>query len=985
METQNNNFNDPTIPIDPTVPDYIFSHSLIQGHAPLESEIKFSIGPYKIIELIGKGGMGEVYLAYDTLSGRKIALKRIRTDLLDYKQINNRFLKEAHVTSQLTHPSIIPIYSIHKEASEIYYTMPFVKGETLKEMLKTIRKNIKKGKKASQHSGSIPSLIRIFINVCQAIAYSHSKKVLHRDLKPENIIVGQYGEVLILDWGLAKLIRDNDESDKNQVEEEDFTLPQPNQMHLSGITRVGKVVGTVNYMAPERALGKISTYQTDIYSLGVILYQILTLRYPFLRGTLEEFRKNMDKELIPDPIEIAPYRDIPQVLAKIAMKCLEVDPKNRYLSVDELIKDVESYIEGRADWFHMASLNPKDKSDWEFQENIYLQDHGAVTRSDEACDWMSLMISKASFTENIMIEARLKFKEEGHGLGFLFSVPESSERRHLNDGYCLWISSEMHRSTKLMRSTMEVIYAPETALKYNEWYNIKIDKVDSITHFYLNNKLQFSYISHLPFVGTHVGLISRDFNYEIEDFNVHVGGQNVMVKCLAVPDAFLAHKQYDIALSEYRRIGYSFKGRDEGREALFRAGITLLEQAKNQSGELKSTDYYDLALKEFEKLYQTPGAPLEYLGKALVYQALKEYDEEIKCFELGCRKYPKHPLLSILHEQIIFRMHECSRIHRKATYQFILLAIRLFHEITVSKHVKKLFDSLQRHWEPLPFIIEIDDSSSTQQNKSFLFSITLAFWLGKPFVIEEIIQDILKQQTSSPNLIGNALICMIKLGSWRLAEKNLDSLQSKKHEQIYSDLEFIIKSEKNLNQNLVFEYCNTNPSMNCSSERVLLHMMEAALRTHQESIVHYIYEMFYSKCSEENKLLFDAYECQALFYEQKWNEGSQVLRKYPIETLSQETSILYILYGCWLLISEGKEMAQIHFSGLMETSYPRTWCLLGHFLTKRFQDDLWIERFFSWEKRQLYSQLQLYYHILESKDLEEKYRLLEINEVLDIF
>jgi eukaryotic-like serine/threonine-protein kinase len=189
---------------------------LCGGSLEAESSVKPKIIPpptsdllshrYQLLESIGKGGMGEVFLVYDTLCGRRIALKKIRTDLLEHPQIRHRFLKEAHITCQLTHPAIIPIYSIQSLQLSAYYTMPFVEGETLKQIIRKTRQQEKKGEKLDHIGGSIPALMRVFITICHAVAYAHSKGVLHRDLKPENIIIGKYGEVLILDWGLAKYI-----------------------------------------------------------------------------------------------------------------------------------------------------------------------------------------------------------------------------------------------------------------------------------------------------------------------------------------------------------------------------------------------------------------------------------------------------------------------------------------------------------------------------------------------------------------------------------------------------------------------------------------------------------------------------------------------------------------------------------------------------------------------------------------------------------
>jgi len=689
---------------------------------------------YQLIESIGKGGMGEVYLAFDMACGRRIALKKIRSDLLDHPQIRHRFLKEAHITCQLTHPAIIPIYSIQAAQLSAYYTMPFVEGETLKQVIRKTSLQEKKGEKLDHIGGSIPALMRIFITICQAVAYAHAKGVLHRDLKPENIIIGTYGEVLILDWGLAKYINPIPHS-----EEEKPLSPSIPQPQNAAMTRLGKVVGTVAYMAPERALGQPATIQTDIYALGVILYQLLSLKSPFKRGTLREFRKNIAKEEWIDPVLAAPYRDVPRMLARMTKKCLNHDPQERYDSVDQLIYDLENYIEGRSEWFHFAELHVKNKIDWEFQEHVLIAEHLAITRSAEESEWVNLMISRQSFTGNIRIETSVRLGELGYGIGILLSVPETSERKTITDGYCLWLGSDQHRSTKLSRSNVEVMQAPDIFLKKGQWIRIRVEKIEKTIHLYLDDVLQFSYIAHLPIIGTHVGLLSRDVDFEIEPLQIYVGSLNLTINCLAVPDAFLAHRDFDQALSEYRRIAYSFADRAEGREAIFRAGLTFIEQAK---GANDKDILLDLALQEFEKLHATPGGPLEYLGKALVYQTVNENEEEIKCFDIAYRRYPKHPLLPVLQEQILSRMHEVSRQNRIATYRFILLSVHHLPSSGIDTHTRRLFASLQKYWEPLPFI---EEQSPKIASPYYMcrFAISLAFWLAKPYVLSEIIDDLI--------------------------------------------------------------------------------------------------------------------------------------------------------------------------------------------------------------------------------------------------
>lgn len=963
--------------------------SLIPGHIPEEKQIQFSIGNYKILESIGKGGMGEVFLAYDTTCGRRVALKRIREDLLSHKQVHNRFLKEAHITSQLTHPAIIPIYSIHTEPNIVYYIMPFVEGETLKQILKTARKKDKLVIKAGQTS-SIPSLMRIFLSICQAVAYAHSKGVLHRDLKLENVIVGKYGEVIILDWGLAILTKsEGTEEEESYQEPKHQTEPHP----LHHLTRLGKVVGTISYMAPERALGHPATAQTDIYSLGVILYQMLTLRHPFKRGTLKEFRKMMAQEKLIDPIEIAPYRDVPRILSRVALKCLSVALDQRYKVVNELIHDIETYLEGRSEWFQIAELQVNRKEDWEFQENVLIAEHTAVTRGAEISDWVSLMISQASFTENTKIEAKVKLGEKSQGIGFLLSIPEAVERTNLNDGYCLWLGSDSHPSTKLLRSTVEVMHHPDIFLQRHDWYQIRIERIDQNIHFYLNNVLQFSYISHLPLAGTHIGLLSRDDDYSLSPLTVSVGNLNIQVNCLAVPDAFLAHKDYTTALSEYRRIGYSFPGTAEGREALFRAGITLLEEAQNSVDSEKKQALYEMALEEFWKLHDTPGAPLEYLGKALVYKILNDVDEEIKCFELAYRRYPHHPLLHVLEEQILYRMLESSRHYRKATYQFILFSLRHIPEIGMQNNVKKLFQSLQRHWEPLPFLIDTPETILTDKLKNYDFAIRLAFWTAKPYILSEIIDDLSIIEPFPITICSNAIFALIELGSYALAKAKVNEIVKKIAGQMNPEiahkielLEIAIRVHQQPIQKC-FEDLLKNfqkPLTEKSDIRVLFHLIKFALKKQQYSFVYEVARKLNEYSLDSESSLKINYELiSAYLADNNLVKAGELLHHYPIDLLNQEMHPLFFLYGIWLYKREGAEKAQKHFASVLEISFPRSWTLFSHLIN--FQIDknpTWLEKSFLWEKRQLYTQATLFYHCMGEEDKSLHFSNLESQQYI---
>ncbi len=848
---------------------------------------------YKLIQSLGKGGMGEVFLAYDNICQRQVALKKIRDDLQKFKSIKRRFLREAHIAATLNHPSIIPIFSISEANDAVFYTMPFVEGDTLKKTLKETPANDPKV--------AISSLMRYFLNICQAVAHCHSRRVLHRDLKPENIILGKFGEVMIIDWGLAEYI---DQKESELDNEEIPTLP-----HL---TRPGKIVGTLAYLAPERASNEPSSEQTDLYALGVILYQILTLRLPFKRSDIETFQKMWIYEELMDPIEAAPYRDIPHTLSQIVKKCLQPKKELRYQHVTELIGDVESFMEGKPEWIPAQELKIDRKEDWEFQENILLAKHIAITRSTEVMEWVNLMISNSSFSGNTKIETFIRLGKSSHGVGLLLNVPAAGERQSLMDGYCIWIGSKLQPGCKLFRCNIEVLEISNVALEPEIWHAIRIEKTDSHLRIFIDNILSAHYISHTPLAGTHVGLLLRDADLEIPHLQVFIGSQNVTVSCLAIPDAFLASKDYPKALMEYRRISTSFPGRAEGREAIFRSGVTLLEAGLANKKTKIRDQLLSTSLEEFGKLRFTAGAPLEYLGKSLVYKAMKEVEEEVKCLELAIRKYAQHPLLPRLVEHLIFRLHESSSHDRIAAYHFALLALRHLPQIFSNPDHQKLIDSMRKNWEIVPFL------------NPEAITMYLAFFLARPIPLVENIDN--------GYYVEDAFYALLELGCFEMVQDH-PSLAEFPHIQTA-----LLAHKKTVKTAL--EQGPTSPQL-------LLYLVQTALdQDLTEDVLPYI--------QDETQKIW------ALLFLKRWEEVSVIFEKYSLEQLTQENSPLFPLFGCYLWETEGEVIARSHFLAVTETPFPHTTTLLGHYLAGRI--DLkkgWIKNALLWEKMQLYRQLVL--------------------------
>ncbi len=252
---------------------------------------------YTISRLHATGGIGRVWLARDGSIGRDVALKDLRPERAGNAAMWTRFLQEAQVTGQLEHPGIVPIYEVGKSPDDQpFYTMRFVLGQTLAEASSSYHERCKRGEAGPLE---LRELLGAFVGVCNAVAYAHSRGVIHRDLKPQNVVLGDYGEVIVLDWGLAKVL--------GLAEGEALAAPVTLPAERSGDdTMAGQVLGTPAYMSPEQAEGRLDLLEarTDVYGLGAILYEILTGRPPFVETKTTDMLRQVihDKPVPPHTI-----------------------------------------------------------------------------------------------------------------------------------------------------------------------------------------------------------------------------------------------------------------------------------------------------------------------------------------------------------------------------------------------------------------------------------------------------------------------------------------------------------------------------------------------------------------------------------------------------------------------------------------------------------------------------------------------------------
>ncbi len=350
---------------------------------PKKSE---SEGPrYELVDNFAHGGMGNIWKANDQRIHRDVAYKELLPRALKRPRVVERFVQEAQITGQLEHPCIVPIYDLgNKESGEPFYAMKLIHGTEMKDVIEEMHKL---SKESVEYKRMFIQLLRGLIDTCNAMAFAHERGVLHRDLKPQNVMLGGFGETLVLDWGLAKILDSHEAGgeggvkvsgnydDKFDADEEPSAESLGDLSEATNVTKImdesrglslspahitatvktdsrsegtetkyGSVMGTPAYMPPEQAEGKLNLMdaRTDIYSLGAILYEILTNDAPIPRGKMTQMLDHVKNKPIRPPIEIVPTT--PRQLDAIALKALSKRREDRYTTALELARDIEDYL-----------------------------------------------------------------------------------------------------------------------------------------------------------------------------------------------------------------------------------------------------------------------------------------------------------------------------------------------------------------------------------------------------------------------------------------------------------------------------------------------------------------------------------------------------------------------------------------------------------------------------------------------------------------
>lgn len=278
----------------------------------------------------GEGGGGVLHSCYDNNLCRQVIVKRLPKSQNDDPRHRRRLLREARVTAQLQHPNTVPVYEIGKDDEGcLYFSMKKIQGENLFRILSRIARRDPETVEAFP----LTRLLGIIIQASNALSYAHAHGVIHRDVKPENIMVGLFNEVILMDWGVAKVWGLPDEFDDDRVDSEVFQR----------LTKTGQRPGTPLYMSPEQVQGnRMVDERSDIFSMGVVMYEMVALREPFRGRTIQDTFKNIKETSPPPPSEVSKCFRLPSQIDEIVFRAIAKNPRERYQSIQGMIDDIRA-------------------------------------------------------------------------------------------------------------------------------------------------------------------------------------------------------------------------------------------------------------------------------------------------------------------------------------------------------------------------------------------------------------------------------------------------------------------------------------------------------------------------------------------------------------------------------------------------------------------------------------------------------------------
>lgn len=767
-----------------------------------------------IVSRIASSSNGEIMLAKQHELDRFVALKRPLTAHLTEEQ-SNAFRKEAFITASLSHPGVVPLYTMGRGLDgRLYYTMKPIKGFSLADLL-----NKWKGKDSQTiKEYNLIKLIHILLKACETIAYAHSKDVVHLDIHPENIIIGEFGEITLIDWGKGKNLKDP------------LVETKANGVYISG---------SPIYRAPEQLKSDRVGKFTDVYSLGIILFEILTDKTPFKMNSTKETIDAITKGINHSEYKNFLNYGIDPLLAKACLASINSNPLER-ISASDLSNALSRFAMLEAD----VKVHLFNTSDSPMRENEW---HNIFSKSKWALKdgvWSTL----SNFEQQMLywippITGNFSFTCEGwiteypRELGIVCygkSVKDTTgwhNRKEMYKGYCFQFGADNNLYTKLARHADDILVDANYTIEPNRKYLITISYQDGWLHCYIDKALVFNYRELHPFSGHHLGFYSYGNGSHFRPIEVRYQTTGLMAPAIRLADEHMTSNRFEVALSLYNEIIKTYPDRLEGYESILKKGFCCIKLNRPKE-----------ALQEFERLKGTILEPYALTEIAMMELPANEYEitqkegdykKAFSIFSSLIEKFPRH--------QAIFR---------------ILLPCHLLRLPFASNNItfkKNREEALIYKKELLRLASET--LSPPGQSQIICFGgmlshlMLLGHWSEALAQFKNMISKYKKYLELNTRTSEELLQLAYSCDEWNLIEKNFDSIFSR---IVYNEIYPIIIIEK-LDINIALEKLNIKKSKDIWKDGSTNLILNLSLK--RDTNLSNIFEGYFQNSNNYQKLL----------------------------------------------------------------------------------------------------------------------------------
>ena len=545
--------------------------------------------------------MGVVREALDLSCRRVVAIKALPQNRVVPQEDVSRFIAEAQITSRLEHPNIPPVHELGFDTDKnAFYTMKFVRGVTLTDILLGVRKGL--GHYTEQYP--LSRLLNIFQKVCDAVAYSHSRGIAHCDLKPDNIMICDFGEVMVMDWGLARHIGTPFPMENQSPSEKKDTPLQPGAPDSSSRTTTGRILGTPGFIGPERIRGgTLVDPLSDIYSLGATLYSILTLRPPISGDNISDVVRRILLGVIRRPVDMnlptdanpspsfphCPEGKIPETLSEIAMKALAPYPEDRYASVQDLQHEVEAYQNGQI--WHVVidqdfkGQNPLER--WNIISGECEVRNGELHMSHGEPQILALK-------SDLPIDVRIEFeaRQENVYLNsvgcFMSAIRNATPKELALTGYKFELGGFDNSANILDRAGRQIARQQIASIERGKTYRIQVERVGNRLRVIVDDHELFNVVDPDPLSGsdrTIVGLFGWLADCIVSRVKISTLGAPWKSDILDIADRQSLKGNYDVALSLVKEVVESYP--DSERLERARKTEQIIERRQRMAHDLE--------------------------------------------------------------------------------------------------------------------------------------------------------------------------------------------------------------------------------------------------------------------------------------------------------------------------------------------------------------------------------------------------------------